>query len=165
MPGPILNTVELNRLPFTRRPIAQPGTVLVFQMPDNQLVAPEPPYTTGETWWRGPTTAYVVDNRPHHAVFACRLPARGGARFFAATVRFTWRVHQPIEVVRERVQDPAAECETYLTANLPAITRTHGYGAPAVAEEDIARRIGRQLLPLPGRGVGIVAVHAHLRQE
>ncbi|GIF26560.1 hypothetical protein BJ973_001004 [Actinoplanes tereljensis] len=162
MPGPILNTLELKRLPFARRPIAQPGTVLVFQMPDNELVAPEPPYTTGETWWKGPTTAYVVDSRPHHAVFACQLPASGDALFFDATVRFSWRVHEPIEIVREQVQDPEAECATYLAANLPTITRKHAYDVPAVAEEDIARRIGRHPLPLRGRGICIEALHAQL---
>jgi hypothetical protein len=162
MPGPILSIVELKRSPVARRPIAQPGTVLVFQMPDNQLVAPDPPYTTGETWWKGPTMAYVVDNRPHRAVFACRLPAHGNALFFDATVRFSWRVHRPIEVVREQVQDPAAECEIYLTTNLTAVTGEHT--VPAVAEEDIARRFGRRLLPLHGRGVDISAVHAQLRE-
>ncbi|GIE94629.1 hypothetical protein [Paractinoplanes rishiriensis] len=163
MPGPILNTLELKRLPFARRPIAQPGTVLVFQMPNNELIAPEPPYTTGETWWKGPKMAYVVDNRPHHGVFVCKLPAAGDAHFFDATVHFTWRVHQPVDVVREQVEDPEAECETYLAANLPTITRQHDYHVPAAAEEAVAHRVGRKVLPLHGRGICIEAVHAQLR--
>jgi hypothetical protein len=122
MPGPILNTIELKRLPFSRRPIAQPGTILVFQMPDNQLIAPQPPYTSGETWWKGPRLAYVVDNRPHGAVFTCKLPAAGDALHFEATVRFAWRVNNPVEVVREQVEDPEAEGETFLTQILPTIT-------------------------------------------
>ena len=163
MPGPILNTMELKRLPFARRPIAQPGTILVFQMPDNQLVAPQPPYTAGETWWKGPKLAYVVDNRPHGAVFNCQLPAAGDALYFDATVRFTWRVSDPVDVVREQVEDPEAECETYLAQNLPTITRRHQFNAPAGAEADVANTVGRRPLPLRGRGIEIQAVHAQLR--
>lgn len=163
MPGPILQTMELKRLPFARRPIAQPGTVLVFQMPDNQLVAPHPPYTTGETWWKGPKLAYVVDNRPHGAVFNCQLPAAGDALFFDATIRFTWWVGDAVEVVREQVGDPEAECETYLAQNLPTITRRHQFNLPAAAEADVAATVGRRTLSLTGRGIHIKAVHAQLR--
>jgi hypothetical protein len=163
MADPILNTMELKRVPFARRPIAQPGTVLVFQMPDNQLIAPVPPYTTGETWWKGPKMAYVVDNRPHGAVFECRLPATGDALFFEATVRFTWRVGDPVEVVREQVSDPEAECETYLAQNLPTVTRRHPFNQPAAAEADVANTVGRRALSLHGRGIRIEAVHVQLR--
>ncbi|HEU4347695.1 MAG TPA: hypothetical protein VFR35_07895 [Actinoplanes sp.] len=163
MSGPILNTMELKRVPFARRPIAEPGTILVFQMPDNRLVAPQPPYTTGETWWKGPKLAYVVDNRPHGGVFNCQLPAAGDSLFFDATVRFTWRVSDPVEVVREQLCDPEAECETYLAQNLPTITRRHRFNQPAAAEADVANTVGRRALPLHGRGIRIEAVHAQLR--
>ncbi|WP_328475433.1 hypothetical protein OHA21_19170 [Actinoplanes sp. NBC_00393] len=162
MVGPILTTMELKRMPFARRPIAMPGTILVFQMPDNQLVAPQPPYTTGETWWKGPKLAYVVDNRPHGGVFDCKLPAQGDSLFFEATVRFIWRVTDPVQVVHEQVEDPEAECRTYLEQNLPMITRRHRYNRPDEAEADVVNRIGRRLLPLQGRGIGIEAAHAQL---
>jgi hypothetical protein len=163
MSNPVIDTIELKRLPFARRPIAEPGTVLVFQMPDNRLVAPEPPYTMGETWWKGPKQAYVVDNRPHGAVFTCRLPAAGDAVFFDATVRFRWRVSDPITVVRERVEDPEAEGETYLAQNLPVITRRHEYHVPADVEADIARSVGGRTLQLKQRGIDIDDVHVQLR--
>ncbi|MFG1607801.1 hypothetical protein [Actinoplanes sp. NPDC049265] len=163
MSGPILNTMELKRLPFARRPIAQPGTVLVFQMPDNQLVAPEPPYTTGETWWKGPKLAYVVDNRPHGGSFGCRLPAAGDALFFDATVRFSWRVCDAVAVVRQQVGDPDGDCEAYLTQHLPTITRRHQYNKPADAEADVVNTVGGRALRLPNRGIQIDAVHVQLR--
>ncbi|MEU4619993.1 hypothetical protein AB0G04_08425 [Actinoplanes sp. NPDC023801] len=160
---PILQTLELKRLPFARRPIAQPGTILVFQMPDNQLIAPQPPYTTGETWWKGPKLAYVVDNRPHGGDFTCQLPAAGDALFFEATVRFTWRVSDPVEVVRELIEDPEAECRTYLLTNLPTITRRHQYNEPAAAESDVQRTVGQRPLSLSGRGIRIEALHVGLK--
>jgi hypothetical protein len=163
VPGPILNRLELKRLPFARRPIPEPGTTLVFQMPDNRLIEPNPPYTAGETWWKGPKAAYVVDSRPHGAVFTCTLPSRGDAVFFDATVQFTWRVSHAVEVVREQVTDPEAECETYLAKNLPTITRRHEYNQPAAAEADVSKTVGQRTLPLLGRGVQIEAVHALLR--
>lgn len=163
MTGPILNKLELRRLPFQRRPIAEPGTTLVFQMPDNRLVAPEHPYTTGETWWKGPKFAYVVDTRPHGAAFSCRLPAKGDAVFFDATVHFTWRVSNAVDVVRQQVSDPEAEGEAYLVHNLPRITRRHEFEQPAAAESELENKLGGTALELPGRGVSIESVQAQLR--
>jgi hypothetical protein len=160
---PILQTLELKRLPFARRPIAQPGTILVFQMPDNQLIAPQPPYTTGETWWRGPKLAYVVDNRPHGGEFTCQLPADGDALFFEATVRFTWRVSDPVAVVRELIEDPAAECQSYLVTTLPVITRRHRYNEPAAAEAEVQKHAREHPPQLAGRGIRIEALHVALR--
>jgi hypothetical protein len=159
--GPIITTLELTQLPFARRPIALPGTVLVLRMPDGELVAPQPPYTAGEAWWKGPELAYVVDNRPHGGVFTCRLPAQGGTLFFEATVRFIWRVTDPVQVVREQVEDPDPECRTHLEQNLALITSRHRHSRPGEAERGV-NRIGLRPLPLADRGISIEAVHAQL---
>ncbi|MFI5932217.1 hypothetical protein [Actinoplanes sp. NPDC051494] len=155
--------MELKRLPFQRRPIADPGTTLVFQMPDNQLVTPQYPYTTGETWWRGPKAAYVVDIRPHGASFTCQLPAAGDAVFFQATVNYTWSVAEPVTVVSQQVLTPEADCQAYLFQVLPRVTRRHEYGKPAAAEEELQKWLTGRPLDLAGRGLRIDNVYAHLR--
>jgi hypothetical protein len=163
MAGPILEKFELKRLPFQRRPIAEPGTTLVFQMADNRLVPTQYPFTTGETIWKGPKWAFVVDVRQYNATFPCQLPAAGDGVFFQATVNFTWSVSDAVQVVEKNVTDPEGECRTYLFQVLPQITRRHAFRQPAEAEADLQRTLAGRALELRGRGVRIDGVYMHLR--
>ncbi|MEQ4302616.1 hypothetical protein ABNF97_14655 [Plantactinospora sp. B6F1] len=135
--GPVLERKELRRLPFQRRPIAEPGTRLVFQMSSGQLVAPAHPYTTGDVWWRGPRAVYVIYTSPQPAYFTCTLPCAGDTLFFDAAVRFSFAVSDPVSVVREQVSDPIADCRRYLMDPLRAVTRKFTAMQPEAAERAI----------------------------
>lgn len=164
MVEPILDKLELRRLPFQRRPIAQPGTTLVFQMADGQVVAPVHPYTTGETWWRGPKWAYVVDLRPHGATFEVELPSSAAAVYFAATVSYSWTVHDAAALVTGAVADPEAHCRGHLERRLPALTGRHAPLRIAEAERDLYDVLGRHPIDLP-HGLRIQGLHVRLRMD
>jgi len=165
MAEPIIDRLELKRLPFQRRPVAQPGTTLVFQMPDGRLVAPRHPYTTGETWWKGPKWAYVVDVKPHATSFSCQLPCAGDALFFQANVNYTWSVSDPAALVDQQVTDPEAECQAHLMQRLPMITRRYESLKSADAELGVQRHLGAQPIELAGRGVRIHNLYVHMRMD
>ncbi|MBA2695200.1 MAG: hypothetical protein H0U62_05000 [Actinobacteria bacterium] len=160
----LVSRMELCRLPFQRRPVAEPGTTLVFHMANGQLVEPSYPYTTGETWWRGPKAAYVVDVTPHAAQFECQLPSSAGAVYFSATVSYSWNVHDAARVVREQVADPAAECRAHLSRWLPTVTSRFSPDRPAEAGTCIRVELGRASIDLE-RGIRIQDLDAQLRMD
>lgn len=164
MPDRFVNRMELSRLPFKRRPVAEPGTTLVFQSANGQLVEPTYPYTTGDTWWRGPTAAYVVDVTPHGVSFECELPSSAAAVYFSATVSYSWSVHNAARVVRDQVGDPEAECRAYLERWLPTVTCQFPPDQPAEAGTSIRVQMGRAPIDLE-RGIRIQDLHAQLRMD
>jgi hypothetical protein len=164
MAEPILDKLELRRLPFQRRPIAQPGTTLVFQMADGQVVAPTHPYTTGETWWKGPKWAYVVDLRSYAASFTAEVPSAAAAVYFTATVTYTWSVHDAAALVTTGVIDPEVGCRAYLDRQLPPVTTQHTPLEVTRAERDLKDRLARHPIDLPS-GIRIQGLHIQLRMD
>ena len=125
MPDALVTRVELGRLPFKRRPIAEPGTRLVFQLANGALVCPDHPYTSGETWFRGPKAAYVVDTGMHDASFETELPSASPAVYFTATISYQWQVHDPARVVRDGVTEPERRAgHTSSTGSRPSPARS-----------------------------------------
>ncbi|MFY1689501.1 hypothetical protein [Plantactinospora sp. WMMB782] len=159
--GPVLERKELRRLPFQRRPIAEPGTQLVFQMSSGQLVAPRHPYTTGDVWWRGPRAVYVIYTSPQPAYFTCTLPCAGDTLFFDAAVRFSFSVADPVSVVREQVSDPIADCRRYLMEPLRAVTRRFTAMQPEAAERAIRSTLAETPIDL-ANGVRISDLRSEL---
>lgn len=166
MPDRLFSRIELGRLPFKRRPIAEPGTTLVFQMANGKLVAPTYPYTTGDTFWRGPTAAFVVDVTPHRASFECELPSSVGAVYFAATVSYTWNVYDAVRVVYEQFDYPEAEaeCRAYLGRWLPTVTSPFRPEQPSEAGTAIRVQMGRTPIDLE-RGIRIRDLDAQLLMD
>ncbi|MEV4656284.1 hypothetical protein [Micromonospora sp. NPDC049301] len=147
---PVLNREELSRLPFRRRPVAQPGTQLVFQNADGQLISPGHPYTAGDLWWRGPRVMYVVDITAHDESFIAQLPCDGDTLHFDAAVRYSWRVSEPATVVRENVTEPAARCQAYLTDRLRSVTRRFAGLKSQAAEEEARAQLSSGSLVVGG---------------
>jgi hypothetical protein len=164
MPDALVTWVELGRLPFKRRPVAEPGTRLVFQLANGDLVCPEHPYTTGETWFRGPKGGFAVDVGTYDASFQTELPSAVDAVLFTATVSYRWQVHDPVRVVRERVTEPWAECRAYLERWLPGITSEFPPGRTLDATRAIQDRLGRARIDV-GRGIGVSSLHVALRMD
>jgi hypothetical protein len=140
--NPLLRTEQLRRLPFLRRPVAEPGTTLVFQAASGELVWPAYPYTAGDVWWRGHRVVYVVDVGPHHHTFTCKLPAKSKVLYFDATIGFEWRVVDPVAVVRDRLADPASVCRRYLFGEMHGISQQSSAMEGAQAEAALSSRFG-----------------------
>ncbi|MEU5674108.1 hypothetical protein ABZ749_27920 [Micromonospora sp. NPDC047753] len=161
----MLSKQELRRLPFQRRPVADPGTRLVFQMPSGELLAPDPPFTTGDVWWRGPRAVYVVDIRPHNSSFQCTLPSEGDALHFDASIAFAWTVHKPVTVVREMVEDPPGGCRGHLIQRMRGISRRYSALNSAAAERAISLELGQDSIDLEEIGLRITNFTVELRLD
>jgi len=162
MTNPILNRLEIKPLAI-RRQLLEPGTTLVFQLPDNRLEAPPQGLSVTEMLKKRPKFAFTVDVRAHTATFECQLPAKGDAVYFSATVNYTWLVGDPVRVVSQQVLNPEGDCYAYLMQVLPQITRRHDFEQPAAAEQDLQRTRAGRTLELPQRGLRILEVYMHLR--
>lgn len=162
MNNPILNRLEVRPLTI-RRPLLDPGTTVVFQLPDNRLEAPPQGFSMAEMLKKRPRFAFTVDVRAHTTSFECQLPAKGDAVYFSATVNYTWMVGDPVQVVSQQVINPEDDCYAYLSQVLPQITRRHDFEKPAAAEEDLQKIRAGRTLDLPQRGLRILDVHMHLR--
>jgi hypothetical protein len=143
--------------------MADPGTTLVFQMPDGALVAPEYPYTTGDVWWRGPRAVFVVDIQAHPVSFECPLPSNGDAVAFDASVAHSWSVWDPVAVVRGQIDAPAA-CRGYLVKEMRTLTRRFKASEVASAEEAIHGNLGRSSIDLL-QGIRISGLNVQLRLD
>jgi len=157
----IVGSQALGRLPFRRRPVAEPGTTLVFQLASGDIVAPSHPYTTGDVWWRRAKTAYIVDARSHGESFACTTPCAGDAVHFNASVGYAWSVWNAAAVVREQVDDAAAQCQGYLTQRMRQITRRFRAEQSADAERAVQIELGSGPIDLD-RGLRIAGCTAAL---
>jgi hypothetical protein len=162
--NPITGRQELSRLPLQRRPVAEPGTTLVFVTRRGELVASPDAFTSGEVWWRGYRAAYTVDIKPHGAAFTCRLPAKGDALHFDASVTYNWAVHDAATVVRDEVTDAAGTCREYLIKEMRRLCRRVDpvNGDPAEqAERLIDMELGQTTVRL-ANGLSVTALHAAL---
>jgi hypothetical protein len=160
--NPILHRQEFSRLPMQRRPVADPGTTLVFLSRRGDLTSAEHALTMGEVWWRAPRAVFTVDTRPHGASFTCRLPARGDALQFDASVTYNWLVHDATIVVRDQVHDAEGTCREYLIREMRRITRRVDpiNGDPAEqAERGIHAELGQSTISLTN-GLSIGSLHA-----
>jgi hypothetical protein len=163
MSNPILDRLEIKLLAMTRRQLLDPGTMLVFQLPDSRLEAPPQGFSLTEMLKKRPRCAFTVDVRAHSTSFECQLPAKGDAVYFDATVNYTWMVGDPARVVANQVTEPEADCVAYLSQVLPQITRRHDFEKPADAEADLQRTRAGRTLELPTRGLRILDVYMRLR--
>ena len=148
MPDQLVTRLELGRLPFRRRPVAEPGTTIVLQMADGTLLAPQYPFTTGETFMRGPKAAYAVDITSHGGEFECELPSSSHVVSFSARVQYSWVVSDPAQLVATAVHDPFAVCRSALERWLRPLTSQVPPSSPTDAERLVSRQSARGPLNL-----------------
>jgi hypothetical protein len=162
--NPILRTEQVRRLPFRRRPVAEPGTTLVFQTAAGELVCPAYPYTAGDVWWRGPRLVHIVDVGPHRSAFTEKVPAQGDVLHFDATVEFDWRVADAAAAVRDRVSDASSICRGFLSGEVRKISRQWPAMDSALAETALNNRFGQSHLDVQS-GLRISNVSVALRLD
>ncbi len=161
--NPILGREELRRFPFPKRPVAQPGTALVFQTSNGGLVAPAYPAVSGDVTLGRFRVAYTVDVTPHKASFSYQAPSRDAALKFNVKVSYSWQVTAPVTVVRQRIDSPTVHCEQYLNQDMRLLCRDIDIDDDAAAEAAIRRAFPPdRKIPLPDVGVTISGIFAEV---
>jgi hypothetical protein len=143
------------------RPAPRADTTLVFTDVKGRIVAPGRPVTMGESVFGGLRMLYEVDLADHATSFEFDLPCRSDAYFFHARVRLTWRVHDPEEVVRRRVDDGDRVCQDFVEDAMSHISRRYDLEASDRAEEEMSAALGTHPLEID-RGVTITECRVRL---
>jgi hypothetical protein len=156
---PILETTTLKRWPMSRRPVAQPGTALVFQHANGTLSQPDSAITASEVSLRGHRLAYTVDKRRHGWTFEREFPSLRGAFRFKVSVTFAWQVENAMAVVQENVRNAPATCEQALARRIQPICRTIDVLDEVGAEATIMQRVP---MPISLTSIGLVITGMHV---
>jgi hypothetical protein len=123
---PILDECALGRFdPLFRRyhVRARTALVLVNKRGKHFSFPPKSMPTIGELIWKGPGTLYEVDMGLHWTRLEFQLPSRHEELPFYAVVDLEWRVHDPIQVVRDGIKDIHKALYPPLHHRLSALTR------------------------------------------
>lgn len=100
--------------------------------------------TTGELWLATPREMYLVDITPHEEVFELSLPSAEEAFTYAASVRVTWRISDPVAAVKTGKVEPREAIGRFLEEKLREVTRQFGVEDSANAERRIAHEFGER---------------------
>ncbi|GAA3861614.1 hypothetical protein GCM10022243_29750 [Saccharothrix violaceirubra] len=90
--------------------------------------------TMAEIWLRTPKELFTVATSPQEDTFDLRLPSREEAFSFAASVRATWRVTDPVAAVKAQLTDPSPGVRRLLEERLREHTRGFDVEGNAEAE-------------------------------
>lgn len=162
--NPVVETTQLKRWPFQRRPVARPGTALVFQASNGTLIKPGSPVTASDVSLRGLRVMYTVDTRTHAATFTTQLPSKNIALLFDVSVSFGWTVSDPLKVVQENVTDAPATCQHRLIQRLRPVCRDIEELDEAAAEQKLKREINEDIA-LKDHGLLITDVYVEVRSD
>lgn len=102
--------------------------------------------TMGEIWWNTPRRVYEVRVAPREDTFTVELPSSEEAFGFAADVRLTWQVSDPIAAVRAELDDPTTIVRQFVEEQLRESTRQFDVESSAAAERRINLDFGTRSL-------------------
>ncbi|MFJ7147856.1 SAV_2336 N-terminal domain-related protein [Streptomyces sp. NPDC100445] len=142
--GPFI-TADLHELG-----VPTPGrTAVVHTRPGGPLTLLDPiqPYGTRAP---RPETYYTVDLTPHEARHLVSLPSSGKGAFKAA-VKLSWRVEDPVALVRAEATGVPALLLAHLTAAAAPLTRPHPLRRAGAAQRAV--NAGIDGWPVPGLAV------------
>jgi hypothetical protein len=161
---PILETTTLKRWPMARRPVAQPGTALVFQHANGTLSQPDAAVTASEVSLRGHRLVYTVDKRTHGSTFEQEFPSLRGAFRFKVSVTFAWQVENPVLVVQENVRNAPGTCELALAQRIQPVCRAIDVLDEVNAEAAIAQRLPTPIR-IPNLGLIVTSIHVTVSSD
>jgi hypothetical protein len=147
--GKIVQQLLLNRADLRRiNPVSSGHTAIVYLNKRGAYVVGAGRLTMGEIWWNTPKEIYAVDVAPHSDSFVVGLPSAEEAFSFAATVRVTWRVCDPVAAVRGKLDDPNVAVRQYVEERLREQTRSFDVENSAAAERHINLQYGDRTVPV-----------------
>ena len=124
---------------FTRRPAPTPSAALVLirnGQPDIALTVGTQSTLSWREWSRYQSMVWV-DVSERLFQFECSLPTKSLGLDFQATASVTYKVNDPIAIVRWMIPNPRAEIETQATQRMHEISRKYTMFECATAEEEM----------------------------
>lgn len=170
--NPISNPQEIKARLGWRRPPPKAGVVQVCisRRGDVYVADGTRPLSTSE-WIAGRSwTIYEVDVSDHPHNFQCELPCRDDKGSFRAEVHLTWRVANPLEVVRRQLVDVPGALESPLEQRMRGAVSDRDWRQRRAAEMDINKTLETGLADALGReisglGLEIRTCRAKLRPD
>lgn len=118
-------------------PVTSGHTAVVYVTKRGDYVLGAGRLTAGEILFSSPRELYTVDVAPHTHAFALALPSQEQAFSFAADVRVTWQVTDPVAAVKVRLEDPTRQIEQHVEEKL----REHARGFEVERAVEAERQI------------------------
>jgi hypothetical protein len=132
---------------FSRRPVPTLNTALVLirnGQPEIALTAGGQSTLSWREWSRYESMVWV-DISERLLQFECQLPTKSFGLDFQASASITYKVNDPLEIVRWRITNPRAEIETQATQRMHEISRQHTMFECAAAEKEMRDAILKDL--------------------
>jgi hypothetical protein len=129
------------------RPKAESGRALVLAGDGVFTVLhPGQKITQGESVWGRFNTLYEVDISPKDFSFSDNVPAKGGVMEFRINFAANYQVADPVEVVKQGIQDPVPMLRRVLIDTIGTVTEEYD-----IENSEAARKAVRQKLE---KGIG-----------
>lgn len=161
--NPIVSTEILRRWPFQRRPVPPPGTTIVFQRSNGELVLPRAAMLASDVSLRGLREMHVVNMRTHESSFQTKLPSKNIALQFDVSVTYSWTVCDPVRVVQQQVVDAPTTCQKHLERLIRPVCRTVDEADEGKVEDKL------HSLPIPinlaDHGLVVTAISFQVRSD
>ncbi|MFG1869769.1 CHAT domain-containing protein [Micromonospora arborensis] len=147
---PVILSVEPVRW-FMPPPKHGPTATIVYSTRQDVLEVVDRPMA----WWHPGlvarySTRYEVDTSNHRLVYDTRLPARGGAYAFEASIAVGFRVTDPAQIVRRGITDAAALVRKFLRDACRPISAQYTIDEMTHAEMAIDRQLTADTSALGG---------------
>ncbi|MGW5718979.1 hypothetical protein ACWEVP_22595 [Amycolatopsis sp. NPDC003865] len=138
--APIVRKIEVSRTSLRKdNPATSGHSAVVYVTKSGEYRVGTGRLTMGELWLATPREMFLVDVQPHYEIYSMELPSQEEAFYFAANVRVTWQVHDPIAAVKAQTVEPRAVIHDLLEERLRTITRGFEVEKSASAERQIAQ--------------------------
>ncbi|MGO1049257.1 hypothetical protein [Crossiella sp. CA198] len=163
--SPIRSEIELPaRRLLANRPAPRPHTTFVLSTVDGNAYVPTRMPSAREWRSTGVRWLYEVDLADHWALTTVLLPCHGDLFQFHTELEFGWRVHDPVQVVRNRLTDAVELCRRHLLAQLRQESRRFDPAATALAETALNQLPALSPAALP-EGVTLFRCHVRITQD
>lgn len=134
----ILSETRLRRFrPFGAAPQQKAGVATVVATNGGEVRLVPDRRTLGELAFAPHATQYEVDLAHHQTTFAFKLRSNDDGYHFEATVEVTWRVHDPVQVVRHRIVDGTEAVRQQLRGRMVTLGRRYDIEHSRELEEAI----------------------------
>ncbi|UOZ11330.1 hypothetical protein [Amycolatopsis sp. WQ 127309] len=144
---PIVRTVAVSRTSLRKdNPATSGHSAVVYVTKSGEYRLGTGRLTMGELWLATPREMFLVDIQPRYETYAMELPSQEEAFYFAASVRVTWHVHDPIAAVKAQKVEPYAIIRDILERRLRDVTRDFEVEQSASAERKIEHLFGHQVI-------------------
>lgn len=147
--GKVVQQLHIDRANLRKiNPVSSGHTAFVYLNKRGSYVVGAGRLTMGELWLNTPKEIYAVDTAPRQEEFRLNLPSLEEAFAFAASVRATWQITDPIAAVRGKVDSPEGAVRGYLEERLRELSREFEVERSADAERRINLELQNRMLPV-----------------